>query len=356
MNNTGGKKEGRDFGVINGNDLPTDTVQVIKFCPMADDIFAAGGWDEHYRLYKIGNGGVAQVLSKALGSPILDIAWSKTTLAYVGLGSGEIQVVSAEGNSQVACQHPGVICLLYAEIGGTELLFSLGVNKQLVIWRLVNGQGQQVLAIGFDKIPNCMDIDLQANFLLIGVGSHCALYPLDRLQKGDPSVISIPLILESQLSFIRIRDKAANCSVPFNPRARKIVACGTDGRVYVGELSLENFKTTDLIVFKAHLVKDQSIFPVNGLGMSRLTDYSMYTVGSDGQIIFWDIVKKGKLSSYITTEGFPITCADISVGQQYLAFATGYDWSRGVWGLKEFTAQRPGIFIHNVLPADQRTA
>lgn len=352
------KKDPRDFGVTNPSECPTDTVQVIKVCPSSQDIIACGGWDETFRIYKLGNRTLNQAFSKQVESPIMDLAWNSAALCYMALGSGVIAVFNAQDQSiKPFAKHEGVICIACIQLGTTELVLTLGVNKQLLFWTNNNGAGNQAFTVpidsGKDKVPNSMEVDLVSNIVLIGIGANLALYFLQKLQSNDNSVNYVQIVLDSPISCVRIRDRAESELATFNPKLRKIIASGTDGRVYVGELNLDTMKCNNLIVFKAHQSKD-SLFSVNAMGFSKVTCYSLYTAGSDGHLIFWDLYKKGKLTSYQTSDNYPITACDLAPNQKFLVFATGYDWALGVWGTGQFGKQRPGLFVHEMVQGDHK--
>lgn len=56
--------------------------------------------------------------------------------------------------------------------------------------------------------------------------------------------------------------------------------------------------------------------------------------GSDGTIVTWNKDNKSKLRAS-PDFGQPITCADFSEDGTFLAYAIGYDWSKGAEGTKE---------------------
>ena len=59
----------------------------------------------------------------------------------------------------------------------------------------------------------------------------------------------------------------------------------------------------------------------------------MFTAGGDGVINLWDYEVRNKIRA-LTFNKVPITFAKISPDGNYMAYALGYDWSEGIWGLE----------------------
>ena len=219
------KKDPRDFGVTNPSESPTDTVQAIKVCPTSQDIIACGGWDETFRIYKLGNRTLNQAFSKHVESPILDLAWNSAAMCYMALGNGVIAVFNAQDQSiKPFAKHEGVICIACIQLGTTELVLTLGVNKQLLFWSSNNGVGNQAFTVPLEKVPNSMEVDLVSNIVLIGVGANLGLYFLQKLQSNDNSVNYVQIVLDSPISCVRMRDRAESELATFNSKIRKIIA------------------------------------------------------------------------------------------------------------------------------------
>jgi mRNA export factor len=75
------------------------------------------------------------------------------------------------------------------------------------------------------------------------------------------------------------------------------------------------------------------VWGVNGFTFNK-TYNSFASFGSDGFIVTWNKDNKSKLRSSHDF-GQPIICADFSEDGTFLAYATGYDWSKGAEGTKE---------------------
>ena len=349
------------FKIADPSHQPNDTVQVLKFCPSNPQILAAGSWDETVRVYQLQTTRtLVQQINHNVGGPALDLAWNNSgTGLLVATGAANnnllfINLATPTAPPAPIGTHPGVLSLYYLVYNQAEILLTLGGDRTLRVWMLIGGRWDQKLVIPLKKNPNCMDVDLSSDLLLIAVECDVAVYKLNKLMTGDTSVHYVELSLKSPINCIAIRDRATEVGqMDFQNNARSFVACASDGRANMSSLNLQsNFNKTDVILFKAHS-KGTNLYSINACGFSKLSQYCMYTCGSDGQIYFWDTVKRSKLTSYIVSENIPICSADLSANQQLFAFSTGYDWSLGVWGTAKCKI-RPNIYIHAMTRADHR--
>lgn len=344
------------FKIADPSHQPNDTVQVLKFCPNNPQILAAGCWDDTVRVYQLQpTRNLTQQINQNLGAPVLDLAWNSQgngLLVATGAASNNLVFVNlASPGSQPTPigTHPGVLNLQYMVMNQTEILVTLGGDKTLRFWMLAGGRWEQKVSIPLKKTPSCMEIDMSAGLLLVGVESEIGIYRLNKLMNNDTSIQYITSSLGSPINCISIRDRATEVGVnDFKPNERIFVACASDGRANMVNLSLDTPQSnkTEVILFKAHS-KGQNLYSINACGFSKLSHYCMYTCGSDGQIYFWDVARKGKLSSYIVAPNIPVSAADLSRDQTLFAFSCGYDWAQGVWGVSSMKI-KPNIFIHVV--------
>ena len=355
----------RDYRVQDPSQLPSDSVQVIRFCQQDSSIFACGCWDEHVRIYQIlSNGmqkGLVQKLAEKVGGPVLDLSWSASSpllAVATGADSNNILIINLAAPTptpQPIGTHQHISNLLFGSAFGSELLFTVGLNKVLSAWTNQGGAWAKKIDIQLPKLPNCMDYDASCGMLVIGLEQELGILRMDKVASGVTSVTSIALTLKSPISCLRIRERAKEDDhKSWNDNERTIVVCGTDGRTLVGELHLNSspMKIAERILYRAHL-RGNELYPINSCGFSRISSYSMFTAGADGHVYFWDLINKNKLSCYGTPELTPFTCAELSPTQQYFAFATGYDWSLGVWGAGK-SLFRPQVFVHEMTESDHK--
>lgn len=355
----------RDFKVHDPAQLPTDSVQVIRFCQQDSTIFACGCWDEHVRIYQItSNGmqkGLVQKFALHVGGPVLDISWSATSpVAAVATGAETnnlvlINLAASPPTPQPIGTHHHVCNLLFGTALGTEVLFTVGMNKVLSAWINQGGSWGKKLDVSLPKYPSCMDYDGSSGLLVVGMEQDLGILRMDKVASGSTGIQTLTITLKSPISCLKIRERAKEEDhKTWNENERTIVVCGTDGRTLVGELNLTStpLRIGERILYRAH-IKQADLFPINSCGFSRISSYSMYTVGADGNVFFWDLINKNKLTCYATPESTPFTCGELSHTQQYFAFATGYDWSQGVWGAGKFLL-RPQVFVHEMTEADHK--
>ena len=75
------------------------------------------------------------------------------------------------------------------------------------------------------------------------------------------------------------------------------------------------------------------MWSVNGFTFNKKYE-TFASFGADGTISTWNKDKKSRLRGS-GNFGQPIVCADFSEDGTFLAYAIGYDWSKGAEGQKE---------------------
>jgi mRNA export factor len=101
--------------------------------------------------------------------------------------------------------------------------------------------------------------------------------------------------------------------------------------------------------FKCHREQNsQHIYAVNAI--DHHPRYGTFaTCGSDGCILFWDKDSKSRLKAFPKCDQ-PIVAGKFNHNGNYFAYASCYDWSKGMEGYKEskLANQKAHIFIHSV--------
>ena len=95
------------------------------------------------------------------------------------------------------------------------------------------------------------------------------------------------------------------------------------------------------------------VYSVNDIAFNKV--YGTFcTVGSDGIYSIWDKFKRSRLHERTDlSDKTPLTACDYNSNGNLLAFASGYDWSRGAEAAKEYNISHNKIGIH-YLPPKQR--
>jgi mRNA export factor len=112
-----------------------------------------------------------------------------------------------------------------------------------------------------------------------------------------------------------------------------------EGRV--GIHYLQKVAGKESFEFKCHR-QDSSVYAVNYIAF-RPGHGTFATVGSDGAVNFWDKDVKSRLYSFKVTQR-PISCAAFNIQGNLFAYASSYDWSKGIINAQ----QSNEIFIHKV--------
>ena len=114
---------------------------------------------------------------------------------------------------------------------------------------------------------------------------------------------------------------------------------------------------TDDFAFRCHRTKGNivNVYSVNDIAFNKV--YGTFcTIGSDGIYSIWDKKKKSRLHERSeNNDGVPLTACDFNSSGNLLAFASGYDWSRGAEAAKEYNTSSNKIGIH-YLPPKQRSS
>ena len=147
--------------------------------------------------------------------------------------------------------------------------------------------------------------------------------------------------IEGRVAIKNIRD--LNNPPPINNENGTIMGKDPDG--------------TDDFAFRCHRTKGNivNVYSVNDIAFNKV--YGTFcTIGSDGIYSIWDKKKKSRLHERSeNNDGVPLTACDFNSSGNLLAFASGYDWSRGAEAAKEYNTSSNKIGIH-YLPPKQRSS
>lgn len=121
-----------------------------------------------------------------------------------------------------------------------------------------------------------------------------------------------------------------------------------DGRACILDIN-QRLVVSSKLVFKVYKVdeegrgyrseKIQKYYSVNSMQINhRGRSLWLSTTGSEGSVTFWDIEKKNKILN-LTFDKAPVTTSQLSPDGQCMAFGLGYDWSRGLDGVGEYSSR-----------------
>ena len=332
------------------NDTPKDSIEQIEFSPVVPTIFSLISWDSTFRVYEISNNQINQKMCVQLPAYPLCFAWrSDGNAVYISLSNNSIQMVDfSTGNLQKFADCQTTIHKMKSA-PSLNALVAFDISNNLKIY--VQGNPNPVFNLQI-KYP-VIEVDISDSVLLMILGdSYSAILDLNSINQYNPNDI---VYTESQL-----KSPLSSCAI--NAKTMDFVLTSVDGRTQKGQAQSQtpqmgqNKRIYSTVfspnlnqqnyVFIAHSTKSRDntsdMFQINKCGFNSRSDNFSYTAGSDGVLNFWDLKVKNKITTI--SLGNPITACAINSQGNYLAVATGYDWSKGVWGLNEVN-YRPKLGI-----------
>lgn len=328
---------------VNPNDLPADSVEQVEFSPKSANLFAAISWDCTLRLYEVSGGQIVLKTSLTLGAYPLSLAWGLNgNSVYVALSNNTIYETDfgSSGLQKFADCAATTFMLKSAEAINALISFDTTYNIN------VHVKGTNSPVITLNLMYPVIDASISGHLMLLALGdSHTTIIDLNSINLYKPaSLLYIMSQLDSTLS---------TCSI--DAETLSYVLGSVDGRIQKGAVkTLPNpqmpsaiksygiyFNTNDTqvsFIYIAHAKKLensilQDMYQINSCGFNNRSTCFVYTAGSEGNLVLWDVKAKNKIGVF--SLGNPITTCTINTEGTCIAFATGYDWSKGVWGLRD---------------------
>ena len=339
--------------------LIDDSISSLKFFPSKDiDYLASGGWDSKIRLFEI----KYQILSQnssydnveigsnqinvcKLESPILSIDWVGNSGAIVaGCINGSINYVDPQKNisNKIGQHNSGCRDVIY--VHNYNVLITGGWDGKLNIWDLRSQN--PILSYQFKN--KIYTMSYANNLLVLGLSDLVmAYFNLQNLQSNNfkPDCFFLSHLKEQTKKVVVLNDGTG------------FVQASIEGRCAVKYLNPSIFpkinKETKCIenpndyAFRCHREGKADIcyiYTINDLCINPVYD-SICTAGGEGKFIIWDIKEKSRLYERENfTDKCPLTASIYNYKGNLLAYASGYDWSKGASFANEYS--RPKIFIH----------
>lgn len=334
--------------------MPLDTVSSIVWDTQrnSDYMFAASSWDGLVRLYHINNQEeVNRVWQMFLGHPVLCVDFGDNGILYAGLASGDVLAIDLEGKRAMNMgAHEAPICGIYW-IREKGCLMTLGFDNLIRMWvPTSNPFLQQEYKLPLKTVVCSFDFP----FLLIGsVQTTSCIISLKKLPE-----INIPNAPENYIkSTLERFSKFSSCRVISQNSTAML---GTiDGRLlsftfkedYRGSIDI-----TSPYVIRGQKRTDNRGSSVHGMVNSIDIGYHNYetfslSAGTEDIVVFNNI-KKMKCKSLITSSSnVPAgTAVRISPKNQYIAYAVGSDWTKGLYELENI--KKPKIFVVKINNSD----
>jgi len=351
-----------------------DTIQCMKFISTQNvNFLATGGWDNKLRVFNINyniinsnNNEEAQISSNleysySHNSPILSLSWEGNSgRIFTGCADSSINVLDMAkknlttiGNHKSACReviyHQNYNILLTGGWDGIVNIFDLRSNGPVCSYQFDN----KVYSMSCAK-----------DLFVVGLSElKIAYFDLRKLQNNT---FKPELIFNSHLKY-------QTRKVCVFPDGKGFAEGSIEGRVAIKNIkdlnnppSINNETGTTMgqdekgnadFAFRCHRnanITPNIVYTVNDIAFNPV--YGTFcTVGSDGIYCIWDKLNKTRLfERNNSTDKIPLTACDYNSNGNLLAFASGYDWSRGAEAAREYNnyyANKIGIHF---LPPNQR--
>jgi hypothetical protein len=345
-------------------DNPKDSVQMIKWMPgEKSPIFAAASFDGKVRIYEVVQSGNQAVVKLQGGvefdAPVTAIEWAGTKALFVATADGglyDINPTNGNKNQIGKTDFPVVEIKIYEDRDGAALLV-FQLDDTILLHNLKSNDRFPTTRI---KLKNTIvAADINENYLLIGLdSSKLAFIETKDLFGRNPEFSYNESTLSSPLTSVSIKNSS-------DKKDSQFVIASCDGRISIqkpssGGYSNNTIKLISEITFRAaKLDSDNNSAPdklchITNVQCMTSKDRNlrdMFVAGAaNGEVKIWDMVKR--IDTFTTKKpGKHITAVRVNDDCTLIAFATGYSWSQGIWGLKDLNYS-PEIFVRIVEQSD----
>lgn len=343
-----------DIGLDNPANNPIDTVSCLQWMPNPQvKILACSTWDGKIHLYEANLGGYQKFLSQKMvytsqNEPFLSISWKKdSSMLFTGCGDNTVKAFDVNtGKSMVLGSHDGPVHGVYW-IEQMNAVMSVSFNQQIKFWQL--GSPSPVCQLNSDL--RIFSSDFNFPYVFLGLNNEqLNIFDLNQISSFPSGKLpgNFPTPLASQ----------TNCLSLF-PKNDGFGVGSIDGRANLSTMEKLNsygnnqntggalFKNSSKMTFKCHKLEESStmnvLFPVHSIGFHPNSKGFVYTAGGDGVLNFWDQDAKNKIKT-LNFKGVPVNKVKISDDGQLMAYALGYDWQKGIWGMDP--QMKPRVYVH----------
>lgn len=337
-----------DIGLDSAASNPSDSVSSIQWIPNpAMKIFACSTWDAKIHLYDtITNGYQKYITQKAVftndSNPILTLSWKKDcSMLFAGCGDNSVKAFDVStGKSMLIGTHDAPVHSVYW-IEQMNVLMTMSFNQQIKFWQLNNPSP----ALALTTEHKIFVSDFNFPFVFLGMNNEqLALFDINQIQSfQNGKVVG---------NFLTPLGTQTN-SLSLFPRNDGYGIGSIDGRANLSSFSKDSYsnsyKSVSKMTFKCHKIEEGNnvniLLPVHSIGFHPNSKSFVFTAGGDGCINYWDYEAKNKIKSF-NFKGAPVTRAKISDDGQFMAYALGYDWQKGIWGMDPNV--KPRICVHAI--------
>ena len=339
--------------------LIDDSVSCLRFFPSRDiNYLASGGWDSKLRVFEI----KYQILNQSatfdnikfasnqinvckLESPILSLDWIGNSGAIItGCVNGSINYVDSQKNivNKIGQHNSGCRDVIYLQ--NYNVLLTGGWDGILNIWDL---RSQNAIC-SYQFQNKIYTMSCANNLLVLGLSDLVMAYFNLRnfqLNSFKPDCFFNSHLKEQTKKVAVFNDGQGFFQVSIEGRcAVKFINLNSHPNINPETKCITSDKD---FAFRCHREARNGlcyIYSVNDASINPVYD-SVCTVGGDGKYFIWDIKDKSKINERDNfTDNCPLTACTYNPNGNLLAYASGYDWSKGASFANEYS--RPKIFIH----------
>ena len=339
--------------------LIDDTVQCLRFFPSKNiNYFASGGWDCKVRIFEAkyeivgtsGNNNVVNITSNQINlcqhkAPILSLSWfGQQGTLFSGCIDGSINYIDCQKNILTKIGEHKYGCREVIFLDKFNLLLSGGYDGIIKLWDL---RANQAPITTFQFNNKIYTVSYAKNLLVVGLSENLLSYfNLGNLQK---SKFQPELIYNSHM-------KAQIKKVAVLKDGDGYIEGSSKGKVAVKYIDFNNpgfdyqnneIKSEKDYSFRCHKeLKDNAInsYIINDIAVNP--EYgTICTAEGNGYYKIWDVAKRAWLYDRKNfTDKTPLTACEYNLNGDLLAYASGYDWSKGAQVAHLYS--KPKIFLH----------
>ena len=293
---------------------PTDTISAIAWSPTAN-VVACASWDKQVRVWEVTSslGSSISVVPRCAYShdaPVLCVAFTKDGTSVVsGSCDGKVKMFNLlQQKETLLGTHDGPVKDVFW-VAEMNMAISTSWDKTVRFW---NGVQQTPVAV-LPLPERAYSADVKFPVLTVALADRkVAVYNLQTIQQNpNPTKVT-----ESKL-------KLQSRVVSIFPDKTGYALASVEGRCSI--CSIDDQNKDKNFEFKCHRTTDE-IFAVNAIDFHP--NGVFLTGGADGQIVIWDKDSRSRVKQFNSCN-YPITAAKFSSQGDYIAFAVGYDWSKG---------------------------
>ncbi|GMT28281.1 hypothetical protein PFISCL1PPCAC_19578, partial [Pristionchus fissidentatus] len=305
---------------------PDDTISALKWSPTGNPpLLAAGSWDGIVRVWAINDKGESEgKAQQQIPAPVMAMDWfDDGSKLFIAAADKLARVWDLASNTVAVCgTHDGPVSTCnWVKGTNYSCLMTGSFDKTLRFWDMRQLPTQSAMA-QLQVAERIYSADVVFPMACVALANKGIV--IYNLENGPQEVKQIESPLKSQSRCISIfKDK--NNGLPCGFALGSI-----EGRVAIQLIEAPNPK--DNFTFKCHRSAElvggyQEIYGVNDIGFHPSYG-TLVTIGSDGRYSMWDKDARTKLK---TSDQHPLSLTKVSFHSSgmMMAYAVGYDWSRG---------------------------